>query len=408
MTGAQDTRSEHPPAAEEFKEDASQKQASEQAENETTKDMEGIEADNDEQAKHVTMQADSAEGTKALDAKQETPNSRKLIVPKNCHIPIKLTMTDIFKQSKERQAAQVAEPSKPGECQASTPGENDVLQVKANIWMSQEELKRTKTKTPPNTNAPEASKQQVELPPKPASWGKVSVVTPEMQDPPKKRGRKPKHESEKATTDGKGNKCKKANMNGEKNQEGASTKQPAKTTLSPSQRTRQYLLNQKKKRSSEASSTKGGEKGAKEDDAEKPPRKVRRTSKTNDETKKPVESAGDAVAEPETKKRRKTTEQKQLDHQEGKKSDAGKHEKKTKKTEKKQKDEREAERKKRYSRKSAAYHAAFRATQGTNEEKKAAAKKAHCLHLELEYLHARMMCSCNGCVSINGVGVHLS
>ena len=404
MTGAQDTRSEHPPAAEEFKEDASQKQASEQAENETTKDMEGIEADNDEQAKHATMQANSAEGTKVLDAKQETPNSRKLIVPKKSHIPIKLTMTDIFKQSKERQAAQVAEPTKPGECQASTPGENDVLQVKANIWMSQEELKRTKTKTPPNTNAPEASKQQVELPPKPASWGKVSVVTPEMQDPPKKRGRKPKHESEKATTDGKG----KANMNGEKNQNGASAKQPAKTTLSPSQRTRQYLLNQKKKRSTEASSTKGGEKGANEDDAEKPPRKVRRTSKTNDETKKPVESAGDAVAEPETKKRRKTTERKQLDHQGDKKSDAGKHEKKTKKTEKKQKDEREAERKKRYSRKSAAYHAAFRATQGTNEEKKAAAKKAHCLHLELEYLHARMMCSCNGCVSINGVGVHLS
>ena len=43
--------------------------------------------------------------------------------------------------------------------------------------------------------------------------------------------------------------------------------------------------------------------------------------------------------------------------------------------------EQKAERKKRYSRKSAAYHRVYKSTAGTVEEKKAAAKKAHCLQL---------------------------
>lgn len=68
-----------------------------------------------------------------------------------------------------------------------------LLDVKAETWVTQEERKEQLRMAKCRVQVP---KEPVEMPEVPKSFGKVAVVSPVEQCPPKKRGRKPKTEVE--------------------------------------------------------------------------------------------------------------------------------------------------------------------------------------------------------------------
>ena len=120
----------------------------------------------------------------------KSAGQKRLIIPNNSHIPIKLSMTNIF--AKSAPTAESEANAKDGSHLQSKPS----LDVKASIWMTQQELKRTKQKQAPAHLAEkddlESGKRIAELPDPPASWGPTTYLHPHEQAPPKKRGRKPK------------------------------------------------------------------------------------------------------------------------------------------------------------------------------------------------------------------------
>ena len=343
------------------------------------------------EAKNVSNEPQSSKDT----SKDPQPTVKRLIVPPGHDVPIKQHMTDIFAKSRPT-ALPPQDGATPADGQAST-----TLDVKASIWMSQQELQKTKKKCQiePTNNAVNAEPK--DIPVKPSSWGTTPCISPDMQCPPKKRGRKPKGDKvddENNNKDSKGTTAK-AKMQRSKANKSRKSKTAAEASSSsaktPSERMHEYLKEQKEKR------LKAEEENHKEED-----------NNESEEEEKEMEAThgpddADHGKEPSKgHKRKKGTKKSQVEHvdkgSKNKKSSKKAQQKKecSQKKAKKQpaknprkvaaakeqvaalgKAEQKAERKKRYSRKSAAYHRAYKSTAGTAEEKKAAAKKAHCLQL---------------------------
>jgi len=340
------------------------------------------------EAKNVSNEPQSSKDT----SKDPQPTVKRLIVPPGHDVPIKQHMTDIF--AKARPTAL------PPHGRAST-----TLDVKASIWMSQQELQKTKKtcQVEPTNNAVNAEPK--DIPVKPSSWGTTPCISPDMQCPPKKRGRKPKgdkvDDENNNNKDSKGTTAK-AKMQSSKANKSTKSKTAAEASSSsaktPSARMHEYLKEQKGKR------LKAEEENHKEEDnneGEEEEKKMEATHGPDD---------ADHCKEPSKgHKRKKGTKKSQVDD-----VDKGSKNKKSSKKAQQKKDcspkkakkqpaknrrkvaaakeqdlpvaalgkaEQKAERKKRYSRKSAAYHRVYKSTAGTVEEKKAAAKKAHCLQL---------------------------
>ena len=163
--------------------------------------------------------------------------------PPGHDVLIKQHMTDIF--TKARPTAL------PPHGRAST-----TLDVKASIWMSQQELQKTKKtcQVEPTNNAVNAEPK--DIPVKPSSWGTTPCISPDMQCPPKKRGRKPKgdkvdDENNNNNKDSKGTTAK-AKMQSSKANKSTKSKTAAEASSSsaktPSARMHEYLKEQKGKR----------------------------------------------------------------------------------------------------------------------------------------------------------------
>ena len=212
------------------------------------------------------------------------------------------------------------------------------LTVHSDAWASQQELKakkRRQTKLEPNDKS--AENTNTETVEQPESFGKTRFISPEVQCPPKKRGRKPTNKDElpKGSKVNKGKRGRSAKPK-EKEEEDPKPKRRAKIAKAsveqveeyepPSKRLRKYLLRQK------------------EEAAEK-------------------KAAKDAAAEDRKKKQPKTNK--------GNDKKTGKENKHKGKTD----DEAKSEKKASYSRKSAAYHRAYKACSGSEEEKREAARK---------------------------------
>lgn len=289
----------------------------------TSKQAESVEENTEpEKVEHEVAAGDSVENETSTTT---AVGQKQLIIPKNCHIPIKQTMTNIFAKSTPKAESQ-AKQSKP------------LLDVKANIWMSQQELKRTKQKHAPeqlaNQEGLEPASRISELPQPPASWGSTPYIHPQEQAPPKKRGRKPK--ADKQTVEP---------VAPTRRVRGKTQPEKPASKDSPSQRTRKYLLAQKKKGSkeigeetAEVSGTKRKKNSGESVDVERPKKKVKESEK---QKKRKSDQQTEETAEEDEAKRRST------------------------------------ETKKRVSRKSAAYHRAYKQCEGSEEEKKAAARKVH-------------------------------
>ena len=229
--------------------------------------------------------------------------------------------------------------------------------VKADTWISQSESKHRVRKVKENRRK-ELEQEPVAPLAKPESWGKVETVSPADQCPPKKKGRKPKnteHAEEKQDVEettsrkrkNKGSKSKKTN---EKEMQPDPTAKRAKVEvkgssdpgLTPSQRTGAYLRAQKKRKPNEA------------EEVAARPTKIRKGGKAEPENAAKKTNKGKAS---KAKGDGCTTA----------KGSRGKKEKTP---------EEVAARKAQLSRKSSAYHVAFRVAEGTLEERKEVAKKA--------------------------------
>ena len=248
--------------------------------------------------------------------------------------------------------------------------------VKADTWISQAESKAVLRKVKSNKRLAPEEPESSSLP-KPESWGQVPHLSPDEQCPPKKRGRKPKADTETApaktseTTKGsktkatKGRKTKNAKGTGKDSNQGDADNAGG----SPSQRLKKYLEEQKKKRK------------ATEEESKAPSKKKRKQKAA--EVEKPEESgAGEDKPKKRQYKRKAKQPSAETDAQEGDmhvaevtgpEVEAGQTEHAEQETE--QAEDTALARKKKYSRKSSAYHVAYRNTQGSEEEKRAAAKK---------------------------------
>lgn len=238
--------------------------------------------------------------------------------------------------------------------------------VKADTWISQAESKAVLRKVKSNKRmAPEESESSSL--PKPESWGQVPHLSPDEQCPPKKRGRKPKADTDSApaktseTTKVSKNKATKGRKGTKKdsNQGDADN-----TGVSPSQRLKKYLEEQKKKRK------------AAEEEAEAPSKKKRKQKTAKVET--PEESAaGEARPKKRQYKRKAKQTSAETDAQEGDMHVTEVHvtEVTGPEVEAGHAEDPTLARKKKQSRKSSAYHVAYKATQGSEEEKRAAARK---------------------------------
>ena len=242
--------------------------------------------------------------------------------------------------------------------------------VKADTWISQAESKAVLRKVKSNKRmAPEESDSSSL--PKPESWGQVPHLSPDEQCPPKKRGRKPKADTDSAPAKtSETTKSKTKATKGPKTKTAKSTKKDSNqgdadnTRGSPSQRLKKYLEEQKKKRK------------AAEEEAEAPSKKKRSQKTTKVET--PEESAaGEARPKKRQYKRKAKQTSAETDAQEGDMHVTEVHvtEVTGPEVEAGHAEDPALARKKKQSRKSSAYHVAYRATQGSEEEKRAAAKK---------------------------------
>ena len=166
----------------------------------------------------------------------------KLIVPPGHDVPIKQTMTNIFEQCKQAKSegSLAAAP-----CKGSKPA----LEVKANIWMSQQELKKTKERGQCASEAKADQSTPEDIPPAPAFWGTTPCISPDVQEPPKRRGRKPNKDKqtvvdkdetkqEKPSRKRAASKAKATAPNAEPVE--SSTKEPASSST-PSRRMKLYL-----------------------------------------------------------------------------------------------------------------------------------------------------------------------
>lgn len=363
---------------------AGEQRTDEQQEKEMTKDPTSGEIHGHDEKVGANDKTPQPGQTEQCNANSDKDKSRvtKLIVPPGHDVPIKQTMTNIFEQCKQDKSEQSPATAP---CKGSKP-----LEVKANIWMSQPELKKTKERGQGASEAKAAQSTPGDLPEAPASWGTTPCISPDVQEPPKRRGRKPKDKSpkdekdetqqEKPTRSRKRAASKAKAKTPKAKQDASSTTEPASSSAR-SRRMQEYLQEQKKKRLSALTEpdtpcqdNDDGAASKEEDIPEKPKR--RRTKKTR----------VDDDDEQHAKKKRKESEHPTAASKKEKKQPKAKRASKPKKEATKAKDDgknkRSTETKKKYSRKSAAYHRAYKSTEGTEEEKRAAAKKAHCMQLE--------------------------
>ena len=321
---------------------------------------------------------------------------RQLIIPKNWNVPIVQTATNIFDPKVCKQIKWKSEADGPKD-------------VEAPSWATQQDLSRKPKRNAKAANVSEDKEAKEEMS-KPKSWGQS--LEPDVQKPPKKRGRKPKNEvnEEQEMKEEKASKraakspkdeprkkkqkqdldehltsappTKKTNAKhempenaessrpkkrsrakkAEKPEEKAEGEEPAESTAS--QRTGAYLKRQKEKKIANTEQKAEPEKITEEDDKEK--------CKGPEKGKKPGEAKTKKPGEAKTKKPGEAKES-----EEAKKSIKSK---KSGEPADPAKEEKLRERKAKQSRKSSAYHVAYKACTGTEEEKRAAAKKAPCIH----------------------------
>ena len=305
----------------------------------------------------------------------------RLITPKGCDVPIHQKKVNIFNPSvcreltwEETEAAESRKAKRDNEQKENPPDKVDVgsLDVKGRDWATHDELKVARRPKTQKKNAKQEEKPSASMPDQPESWGKHDILKPEVQCPPKKRGRKPKakvadddKEVEKETkrkrsrTGAKGGAPKKKAKNEDENEpaEPAKKKRNARKTKDDDSCEKGDKNGKKAK---EVIAKKGeGEvgkpaKGKKSEAQQKA--KDSKSKNADGEVAEPEDEAADSPAASSSASSRTRQHLKDA---------------KAKRVEKE-------EAKKRASRKSSAYHCAYRATEGTEEQKRAAGKKASC------------------------------
>ena len=234
----------------------------------------------------------------------------------------------------------------------------------------------------------------------PEGWGVDAYLDPSVQEPPKKRGRKPKQEEEKVVQEPKKGKKAKKDTPPENSEE------PEGST--PNERLTEYFREQKKKKveadeKAEADNKKDASENGKQakskakalprkkpedkssDKSEVPERKDKhgRDEKDCNDEEKDSKKQRSAAAKG---RKRKTTEK--ADEEPKSKSRKGKQTTPTEEPEMNEEEKAALDKKARLSRKSAAYHYAYRHTEGSADDKKAAAKKAFWTHYLYRCLNA--------------------
>lgn len=331
---------------------------------------------------------------------QETAGKRRvLIVPKGCDEVIKQKMVNIFQPNKPVELpADASKPTGPvGEAVAQvdqgSDAKNDLgLDVKSTRWSKgHKEPKQVKPNADTRIHATEVQQ--------PDDWGKTEYLQPSLQCPPKKRGPKAKPVEAEGAEQPKPPKAKaKAKGRPSKKGEKAETPLVVEEVKAPQTRKRGKCSPEIREADPEAESKSGD--GATGSGADERLRKhLHEAKEAKKRRKAAISTQGSEIPESKEDPEAKTSEEVEATDQEGtspktqtEKQDAPV-EPKPKRSRKAQQaapaaqsgtspadpaaieaDEKAAKKKK-MSRKSSAYHTAFRACQGSLEEKKAAAKK---------------------------------
>ena len=275
------------------------------------------------------------------------------------------------------------------------------LQVRATTWITREEIKKVKSSAP-KANCLVATEAHAASPSKPASWNEEPCISPEEQCPPKKRGRKPKAKADDEAS--------------QEDKASSSTKAKKKSEQHDKEKKRAPPKKRVRGKTRDKNCEEDGNTPDREDDdpaVEEHQGKKKRQRRVNDDEapvaekkRKKDDSCGEKA------KRGKTSDGNGADKEASKKTSkgptrGGKPKPSTRANDDEQECEEEEEeeesepnaasstpaqrtraclemakqnrlkkeKKAKYSRKSAAYHKAFRATKGSHEDKKAAAKK---------------------------------
>ena len=324
------------------------------------------------------------EGTRETSPAKVVPEGskrvRRLIVPKNAHIPIKQCMVDIFRASKEQASnpAETPAESKSELAEKETKELDDRLglEVKSTAWASEKSGRSLKENHTP-----------VDLPAKSPLVSQKQYLSPDEQQPPKKRGPK-KAESgldngkdEKKTSKTQGSEAQapapKTRKRGKGKPDEPSTGEPADEEGTPSERLRKHLKERKAARIAREAAEKAEAEAKEETSDKKGKRALEKTEPSESENKKP----------------KKTTEKTKSHHEdETTKTKAPSKRKKDEAPETDEKSEDESTKKaKLRSRKCVAYAKAKRETPGSLEEKTKAAKKATRTHISYICIHLSIM-----------------
>ena len=303
---------------------------------------------------------------------------KRLIIPPGCDVPITQKKLNIFDpavcqkipweelqknipakelEKKEHSAAKPMSSEEELMQKLTFANGKSALDVRGEMWITTSDLReRKKSAKRPLPNSLEQS-ADIEMPDKPSGWDDKQYLNPEVQCPPKKRGRKPKQDKEEQKTD-------KTAKNSSKGTRAKAASKPKEKQPKTSKKRGSTTPEEVKPESNEGKKPKGG-KPSSEAPKARSKRKARSTDVEEAAESKP--DAGDqdvdtpgSTGSPSERTRQHLQEAKKARLAEKEKTDAEK---------------KEAEKKARYSRKSAAYHRAKKATKGTPEEKIAAAKK---------------------------------
>lgn len=315
----------------------------------------GEQATTGEVNKDASFSIQVTPATPATDPEPGLTKTTRLVVPKNCHIPIKQHMVDIFHASRARgntpseaeaETNNKSQPSDPEPKSAVLDGKLG-LDVESNNWAQPK----------PERSLKENHKEEAPVI-KPTCMTPTEYLSPDAQMPPKKRGPKKvdtgeqnKSSEPKSTTSApKTRKRGKGKPDEQSKLEGS---EPAEEKGSPSERLREHLKDRKAARiASEAA-----------EETVKKDKKGKRAAEGN--------------SMPKSEKEKKNTEsphKQEKEPEEIKSKAAGKRKKETPETDEKSEDEVTKKAKLR-SRKCVAYAKAKRETPGSLEEKTKAAKK---------------------------------
>lgn len=309
-------------------------------------DQEGLEsADAEKETLHYTQ--DEPKEAEGLEAEDNGVETNSFCDVKGLEDPLSEDDEEVFVAVKPI----VDEKNGPTECKGNAEPTTNLMdkltfsngksleEVKAETWISQADSKLRVRRAKENF-ALAPKEEGLGVPPKPASWGKLPQLSPDEQCPPKKRGRKPKAKEAGSSTPTEDAAASKPRS---KRSRPSNANDSDEARPTPAQRLRSYLDGLPNKRKAETT----------EVEANPPACKKRRT-------RKPKEDEPGSKAESTRSKK-------------GRSKDNSKDEGKSKGSKVMTKEQ--AEKRAKASRKSSAYHVAYRATEGTVEEKKAAAKR---------------------------------